>query len=434
MSRAKGWTFKQLRGSIEYGTETSSTVETTATSCTTKVCNAISIASLVLSAITFGVGWAVTDGFWGFFKAPDMSTGSYIYSAMQLRKDATGDNSDDDLENIVHFVISDMGGKWTYRELHQRGNVRRMDIVLFYHPDIRRAPPNRYVYNQQLSAMLPDRMHYHKSQYWWGTSRGTGASSCICGVNDVDLMQVFYNFDDPMSRVAVVAHEYYHVLQIHHCPTVYDERTHFVMWISEGAATVMQHLYIIKWLRRHVAYRDHLFDPQYGHVKQMMDRVKAGTYTYDSNLHTHTGAQNNYVASTTAILYLIYRKGGDSYLKYMLVDFLFTGDCDLAVHGGMDAGFFNAFGIWPTVSDFYADLNTFLANAVSASIEQLRPNLPSIIDLFNHTELCSDVCKSSRNGVCDASCEFGSDCTDCGPVSMPDSWPVNLQSQPRQLV
>jgi hypothetical protein len=111
----------------------------------------------------------------------------------------------------------------------------------------------------------------------------------------------------------------------------------------------------------------------------------------------------------------------------MLVDFLFSGDCDLAANGGMDAGFHNAFDEWATVGAFYADLNTFLRNATADSIELLRPSALSVARLFNHTGLCSDACESSRNGVCDTSCLYGSDCTDCGATLVPDAWPVDLR-------
>ena len=48
---------------------------------------------------------------------------------MELRKAATGNNSDDDLEQILHFG-GDMSALWTYKELAQRGGVRRMDTAL----------------------------------------------------------------------------------------------------------------------------------------------------------------------------------------------------------------------------------------------------------------------------------------------------------------
>ena len=60
-------------------------------------------------------------------------------------------------------------------------------------------------------------MDLHAKQDWWGTSQNTGASSCICGWNFVDIMQIFYNEDCAMCRVTVTAHEYYHVLQMHYC-------------------------------------------------------------------------------------------------------------------------------------------------------------------------------------------------------------------------
>ena len=92
-------------------------------------------------------------------------------------------------------------------------------------------------------------------------------------------------------------------------------------------------------------FRDLLFDHEYGHVRQMMDKVQAGEYVYSSDLNSHKGSLSNYIASTTAVLYLMYRKGGSSYVQYMLVDFLFSGDRDLAANGGRDAGFQNAWNL-----------------------------------------------------------------------------------------
>ena len=130
------------------------------------------------------------------------------------------------------------------------------------------------------------------------------------------------------------------------------------------------------------------------------------------------------------MLYLMHRKGS-SYVQYMLVDFLFSGDCDLAANGGRDAGFRMPWNL-AHARCFYSDLNAFLnaANASdpASSIEQLRPSLQSITNLFNHTTLCSDVCELSRNGVCDAECPWGSDCSDCGSVLVPGAWPIGATS------
>lgn len=430
MTRVGEWTFKQLKKEEPVPTDVALVTRAFEAARTSWICCVVgALCTLAALGAGFGIGWIYTDGYWGIFDPIDRSTGSYVWSAMELRKAATGNNSDDDLEQILHFVVSDMGALWTYKELAQRGGVQRMDTVLWYHPD--RGQPGRFDYNLQLERALPSRMDRHAKQDWWGTSQNTGASSCICGWMNVDIMQIFYNEDCAMCRVSVTAHEYYHVLQMHYCPTVYDDRTHFVMWLSEGAATVMQNLYATYWLRNHSMYHDSLFDYQYGHVRQMMDKVQAGEYVYSGALNSHAGSQNNYIASTTALLYLMHRKGGSSYVQYMLVDFLFSGDCDLAANGGRDAGFQNAFGIWPTLDSFYSELNTFLnsANASdpASSIEPLRPSMQSIINLFNHTTLCSDVCELSRNGVCDAECLYGSDCTDCGPVAVPEAWPIELR-------
>jgi hypothetical protein len=300
MSRAKDWTFKALSND---GTAAAAVSKNTSTWSARTWGLVVTAACLAFLGIGFAIGWVATDGYFGIFDPVDKTTGSHIWSAMELRKVATGNASDDDLEQIVYFVLGDMGGLWTYRELVQRGNVLRMDIVLWYHPD--RSQPGRFEYNSRLEQRLPDRMDRLASRSWWGTSQNTGAHSCICGQDYVNIMEILYSEDSAMHRVAVVAHEYYHVLQIHYCPTVYNDCTHFVMWLSEGAATVMQNLYITHWLSNHPFYHDMLFDQQHGHVRQMIEKVQSGDYTYNAALNTHDGAHGNYVASTTALLYLM---------------------------------------------------------------------------------------------------------------------------------
>ena len=347
---------------------------------------------------------------------------SNIYSAIQLYADDTGNYNDTDIHDILHFVVSDMGGKWTYRELEQQHGNYAMNTMLFYRPGY--SQEDRIPYNTILSNSLPSIFNGFKSQSFWAAG-GSSPGSCICGNNGVNIMQILYGSDSKMQRVSVVAHEYYHVLQKFHCKTVYDDRTHFVMWLSEGVATVFQNLYLTYWLSSHPDYRDYLFDINHGHVKQMIDMVQSGSFTYDSSLNTHDGALNNYKASTTAVLYLMSRKD-EQFLEYIMTAYLFSGDCDLAVNGGMDEGFRNAFGLWNTVDSFYSDINVFLQSANYSIIETLRPSSAQINTLFNHTDLCSDICVTSRNGVCDSTCKYGSDCTDCGRVPLPSLWPITF--------
>ena len=375
-----------------------------------------------------GGGIAAYVVFMFIFPPSSTLTGSYIYSAMALNANVT---RDDDLAQILHFVVSDMGGKYGYRELLQRSGVRRLDTLLAYQPT--RARPEDLRYNTQLSQSLPWRFDRFKGGEWWfESSTPEQVSSCICGYNDDQMMQILYNEDSPTSRVAVVAHEYYHVIQMNYCGDMYSgsrDELGFVMWLSEGCATVFQNMYVDHWLTGHQYYSDNpMFNIQYGHVRQMIDSVQAGTFTYDSTMNSYDGAQNNYIASTTAVLYLIHRMGGGDAWQYMLVRYLETGDCDFTTKGGRDAGFQNAFSIWPTINAFYADLNAYLSNTtVEDAVATLQPTASDVTTLLSHTTFCSDVCTTSRNGVCDASCEYGSDCTDCGNVSKPDSWNIVLR-------
>ena len=76
--------------------------------------------------------------------------------------------------------------------------------------------------------------------------------------------------------------------------------------------------------------------------------------------------------------------------------------------------------------DFYADFNAWLATNPSPS--SLKPTAAQINEVFSHTTICSDLCATANNGVCDSSCLYGSDCTDCGPTTKPSVFPVTLRA------
>ena len=389
---------------------------------------------VVIGGISVGITYTVL-GSMGLLTPVDTTTGSHIHSAMRL----SGVAEDGDQEQVLHFVVSEMGARFGYKELECRGGYRRLDTILWYKYE--RAPPELLQYNDQLSEAIPSRLHPHRSESWWG--KNAGASSCICGYNDDQMMQILYNEDTQQHRVAVTVHEYYHVIQIHYCEETYSTRQNFVMWLSEGGATVYQHFHSRYWFEgRNVisrsgqagdGYQDNMFDATFGCVEQMRQAVQANTWTYSSALESYAAAQNNYIASTTAVLYLIYRVGGNSASTQavwdVMVDYLISGECGMHEHSSRDAGFQHAFGIWSTVNAFYSDLNAWLGSASNTDRLLLRPPDAAINTLFNYTTLCSDVCETSRNGVCDASCLYGSDCTDCGVVGKPGTWPITLSAE-----
>ena len=49
-----------------------------------------------------------------------------------------------------------------------------------------------------------------------------------------------------------------------------------------------------------------------------------------------------------------------------------------------------------------------------------------VTEVFSNTILCSDFCATASDGVCDASCPHGTDCTDCGGTPKPDVFPISL--------
>jgi len=354
--------------------------------------------------------------------------GGPIWSAMELYSKATGENSYNDLQEIVHFVFSDMGGMWGYREL-----VPRMDIILFYRPQ--QAQQDRLKYNSLLQKQLPDRMKtYPLSNPWWaGNASNMNATSCVCPNGDaLEYVQILYDEGDAINRVSVVFHEYYHVLQKYYCYEYAYIQTngppgpYVLMWLLEGSAATLEQLYVTYWLQNHSLYVDRLFNSTDGVVVTMAKAVQDGTYMFQNRrLESHNGAMENYVASSAAFLYLMYRKGGSSYLKYISTDFVLNSTCILT-SPTMDDHFKREFELWNTLSDFYSDVDGFFTDASMNHVDLLRPSTDSITNLFKHNTLCSDTCDLSRNGVCDQSCIFGSDCTDCGPTAIPSNWPVTL--------
>ena len=92
-------------------------------------------------------------------------------------------------------------------------------------------------------------------------------------------------------------------------------------------------------------------------------------------------------------------------------------------NGGRDAGFAKAFGnTWGSIAEFYTDLNSWLATATDPTV--LEPTDAEISALFSNTEIGSDLCATSNDGTCQATCLHASDSTDCGKESKPTIFPV----------
>lgn len=361
----------------------------------------------------------------------DRTVGAHTFSAMSLYAEATGDTNDTDLEGIVKYVISDMGGIFGYREIRQYNGVDRLDIVLLYHP--RYDTEERIEYNRKVARMLPERLSEVKRQDFFASGDSADVSSCVCSWDQTYILQILYNRRHAMQRVSVVAHEYYHVVQTHFCRSTHTEKFDLVMWLSEGPATVFEHLYVLYYFRNDSRHENFLFRQDYGAIRQVHDMIKSTAFEYDQDMNGYEGAQNNYVASVTATLYLIRRlrdTGIPDPLSHVLIDFLEDGRCQRAASGDRDAGFKQAFSVWEGYGAFFSDLNEFLRaeNDTAKIIEVLQPSWGDVMSLFNHTSLCSDLDPLSRNGECDAS-QTETDCTDCGPTPRPMEWPVLLSPE-----
>ena len=367
------------------------------------------------------------------------NTAGAVYSAMSL----SGDAADGDLEQMLYYVVSDMSAAWGYHHLIQGEcctwqssccpSSYALPVLLYYR--VGQAPTAKLDFNTQLASSLPS---------GYPTCCSSGDSSGINGNGQVFYMRVMYDEVSPTHRLSVIFHEYLHVAQIKKCQDVgaSNDSPTFSLWLWEGAAMATENLYLDYYFKatgdtadttgsEYEYYYDNLFG-EYSHhaVKWTIDDYLAGSWAMSSALESYAGGTSNYHAEGTAFLYLCSRT---SY-RYAMVEFITSGDCDLArVSGSKDATFAATFGAgssfgtpWTNLADFYADFNAWLATNPSPS--SLRPTAAQINEVFSHTTICSDLCATANNGVCDSSCLYGSDCTDCGPTTKPAVFPVTLRA------
>ena len=208
-----------------------------------------------------------------------------------------------------------------------------------------------------------------------------------------------------------------------------------LVWLWEGAATAVQYLWVIHNLQSDPEYKDFLFgkgtgayDPK-GRVQETSEEYSGSGYVFGAANEQYEGVSKNYQAETTAALYLAKRTSPELVFK----TFLTQDKCAPVYAAGKSAAFANEFGAasswgtgWSSLQDFYDDFNGYMATLTDP--DDLKPTDAQLAALFSNTLLCSDVCETANNGVCDASCEHGSDCTDCGVVEKPAVFPVTLRA------
>ena len=361
-----------------------------------------------------------------------------VYSAMAL----SGDAADGDLERMLYYVVSDMSARWGYHHLTQGECCNHGDssccplsqalpVLLFYHSG--QAPNAKLAFNAELAATLP-------SGYPTNVTQGF---STVDGNGKVSFMRVMYDEVSPMHRLSVIFHEYLHVVQINKCGNASSDSPGWSLWLREGAAMATENLYLDYYFVSqnddgsdttgvaHEYYSDRLFtNNAWGAVKWTINDYLAGSWSMSSALESYAGATGNNHAEGAAFVYLCSRT---SY-KYAMVDFINSGDCDMTRHGNSkDASFAAVFGTgssyatgWTGLADFYADFNGWLATNPDPAT--LKPTAAQINEVFSHTTICSDLCATASNGVCDASCLHGSDCSDCGSAPKPAAFPVTLRA------
>lgn len=304
-----------------------------------------------------------------------------------------------------------------------------LPVLLFYRST--QAPTAKLAFNAPLRATLP-------SGYPTDVTQGY---SGINGNGQVTFMRVMYDEVSPMHRLSVIFHEYLHVVQINKCgDSKNNQGPAFSLWLWEGAAMATENLYLdYNFISQNddgsgttgvvnQYYNDPLFKNEgWSAVKWTINHYLVAGWRMSSAEESYP-ATNNYNAEGAAVVYLCSRT---SY-KYAKVDFLNNGDCDMTKHGTKDASFATVFGTgssygtgWTSVADFYAEFNAWLATNPDPAT--LKPTAAQLKEVFSHATICSDLCATASNGVCDASCLHGSDCSDCGSAPKPAAFPITFR-------
>ena len=372
------------------------------------------------------------------------TSSSEIFSAMAKNTASPGDV---DLEELVHYAISDISAVWGYHRLVQPDGSEAMPILMFYTHG--QATAETLAYNADLVGDLDSR--FANAQSWSGGCKESTCGCCtteeaisccssaVMGGPTVKMMRLMYNENLPIKRPALVVHEYYHVVQLAYCNEP-DSANPFA-WLWEGAATSLQYLWTTHNLVNHSEYADYLFgagasasnpDGVKGQVQKTIESV-AGGYIFGTDNELYSGVSSNYDAESTAVLYLAKMTSVELVYKTFLMGVgnqggyycaTFYGDPtkrDIFFESFFDEGNTN----WSTAQDFYDEFNTYVGTLTDP--DDLKPAADDLSALFSNTLLCSDVCETANNGVCDASCKHGSDCTDCGIHFKPDTFPVTLR-------
>ena len=360
----------------------------------------------------------------------------------------TADPGDADLGELVQYGISDIAAVWGYHQLEQPKGGEAMPILMFYLEG--HSPASSVAYNAQTVAQLDSRfsgldggcMEDICGAYGSTCSCDTDmavscCSSSVMGNGNVKLVRLQYNEIEPMQRAALVVHEYYHVVQLAFCGEPKSNPNPnldgMLVWLWEGTATAVQYLWVIHNLQDDPEYKDHLFgkgtgpsDPT-GRVKETINEFGGG-YVFGTANEQYAGVSRNYQAETTAALYLAKMTSPELVFK----TFLTRDKCAPVYAAGKSAAFAAEFGAastgtaWGSLQDFYDDFNAYMATL--SDPDELKPSDDELSALFSNTLLCSDVCETANNGVCDAGCKYGSDCTDCGGVEKPAVFPVTLRA------
>lgn len=403
-----------------------------------------------------------------------------IYSSMALN---TADPNDNDLEELVYYIIGDLSAIYGYHKLKQRnGKPDSLDILLFYQED--HSPAYKLQYNTKLIATLDSEyINFHIRSAISGQQLPC-CSSSVMGNEEIMFMRIMYNEIEPLHRAVVVAHEYYHVIQVKFCIPENSKRNKiikeqakvktnpsiqvghikdatkflvlFAFFSLDKRLTIIlidiyfnliTHFYIIQlsncavegqsgmvWLWEGAATALQYMWAEYylqgsSHYRDFVFTQHDGvgwTLNMAQNKSYIFGAANENYEGTSmnyaAEMVAVLYLSKKTSLKTVLVDLIKGGACS-SIFGMHSAASVNqAFvNLFKLWPSLQAFYDEFNSYIQTATdVTDLKPTTAELSAVFSNSHLCSDLCEyKNSTGVCDSDCKYGSDCSDCGPTLRP---------------
>jgi len=324
-----------------------------------------------------------------------------------------GDVNDDDAVNVqdvvimINFIVYDDEINYDAADINGDENINILDIVgvvnvILYENSTCIAPieiiyniheslpadwvTEFYVIIDNLTNIMPANQNYfdNLSIYAWnsnvedpypGIQGGTyvgGTADGFYMVLEINEMEFEWNH---MHRYSVIAHEYFHVYQLSINQPMnepnggYNPNTFSIKWLIEGAATVIESIYIQEFY----GYNYFINELAYANISDLVHTNPSIFESYNSN-----NIDVNYTSSVFMILTLAKElielgHSEEDAFKMIFKEFMLTG----AKNSDWENFFVDIFGF--SVDDFYDILQSYMLN-----LEDVTPSssllLPQIFD------------------------------------------------------